>query len=353
MARMPSSAPRRAASDERVIPIPRQAAGIISSIAMVVAVLGVAAGLQLATAASGTVSGTVFEDRDADGTIGADEPGVGDVEVVAIDADGNRSLAARTSADGTYTIDLGTAAAADLGDGPYLIEFSGWPSHLAQTPVGPDNGSSVQFAAADTRNVSLGLAEPSTSSPAESLAEDENEATDVVDTQHASIGNLVWLDHDADGFQDEAEPGVASITVHLLDATGEVMTTTVTDQLGRYRFDGLIPGLYSIRVAVPGNMAATAPDVAPGDVSDSDIDGAGQTPVTELEAGELDQSWDAGLVVPTVVLSAPATVSESTPTLAFTGATLTGLTAAGFLLLGLGGSARLMADRIRRTPEPM
>ena len=98
-------------------------------------------------------------------------------------------------------------------------------------------------------------------------------------------------------------------------------------------------------------MAPTAPNLAPGDVSDSDIDSAGVTPLTELVAGEVDQSWDAGLVIPTVVLSTPATVSASTPTLAFTGATATGLTAVGIMLLGLGGTVRIMAGRVRRAPE--
>ena len=88
MLRATPSTLQRAASDENPVPIPRQAAGIVTSLAMVVAALGVAAGLQLAAAAAGTISGTVFEDLDADGTIGAGESGIGGVDVVAIDADG-------------------------------------------------------------------------------------------------------------------------------------------------------------------------------------------------------------------------------------------------------------------------
>ena len=330
------------------MPAPRQAATIVTALAIVIAALGIAAGLQLAAAASGTISGTVFHDDDADGSIDAGEPGVGGVGVVAIDGDGNRTLVAHTTSDGTYELDLTAVQGAELGDGPYLIEFSGWPAHLEQTPVGSDNGSSVQFAAADAVNVSLGLAPPTGEQP---VGGDQGPAPDGDTSQAASMGNLVWLDQDADGFQDETEPGVASITVELLDTAGHVVAATTTDQVGRYRFDDLTPGSYAIRVLVPGSMAPTAPNVAAGDVSDSDIDGAGVTPLTELVAGEVDQSWDAGLVIPTVVLSTPATMSASTPTLAFTGATATGLTAVGIMLLGLGGTVRIMAGRVRRAPE--
>ncbi|MEM8706925.1 MAG: SdrD B-like domain-containing protein, partial [Actinomycetota bacterium] len=151
----------RAASDTQRVPAPRQAASLLTSFAMVAAGLGVAAGLQLATAASGTVTGTVFEDYDQDGTQDAREPGVADVVVTAVDADGNRSRDVRTDGEGTYEIDLGVVEGDALGAGPYRIEFSGWPAHLEEGPVGRDSGSSIQFADADSIDVSLGLAAPS------------------------------------------------------------------------------------------------------------------------------------------------------------------------------------------------
>ncbi|MEM7140015.1 MAG: SdrD B-like domain-containing protein [Actinomycetota bacterium] len=149
----------RAAAAPSHTPIQRRAASAITVVAILASGLGVAAGLQLASAASGSVSGTVFLDYDADGTIDGREPGVGAVEVVAVDADGNRTAPVYTQSDGTYSIDL-AAAETSLGNGPYRVEFAGWPSHLHETPMGPDNGSSIQFVDADTAGVSLGLAEP-------------------------------------------------------------------------------------------------------------------------------------------------------------------------------------------------
>ena len=131
----------RAASNEQRLPAPRQAASLLTSFALVAAGLGVAAGLQLATAASGTVTGTVFEDYDQDGVHDAREPGVVDVVVTAVDADGNRTKDVRTDGEGTYEIDLGVVEGDALGAGPYRIEFSAWPSHLEEGPVGHDSGS--------------------------------------------------------------------------------------------------------------------------------------------------------------------------------------------------------------------
>ncbi|MEM8706346.1 MAG: SdrD B-like domain-containing protein, partial [Actinomycetota bacterium] len=166
----------------------------------------------------------------------------------------------------------------------------------------------------------------------------------------ASIGNLVWIDADADGFQDEDEAGIADVTVRLLDDTGDVVATTITDHAGRYLFENLPPGMYQIEVVTPSGMEVTDPDLDPGDLADSDLDAAtARTPLTELVAGEVDQSWDAGLVIPTVVLSTPDEIGE-TPELAFTGATVVGLAAAGMLLIGLGGTARILSDRMRRQP---
>lgn len=68
----------------------------------------------------------------------------------------------------------------------------------------------------------------------------------------ASIGNYVWLDNNRNGIQDEApDAGIDGVTVKLLDASGNVVKTTVTgsDADGRpgyNRFD-VIPGTYRVQ----------------------------------------------------------------------------------------------------------
>ncbi|MEL6894173.1 MAG: SdrD B-like domain-containing protein, partial [Actinomycetota bacterium] len=58
----------------------------------------------------------------------------------------------------------------------------------------------------------------------------------------SSLGDTVWIDIDRDGVQDDGEPGVADVTVELLDADGNVLDETTTDADGRYGFTELTPG---------------------------------------------------------------------------------------------------------------
>ncbi len=106
---------KRAAANPTHTPVPRRAASVVTAFAMIAAGLGIAAGLQLASAASGTIGGVVFHDYDADGAIDGREPGVGGVQVVAIDGEGNRTNPAISESDGSYTIGLEDAAGDALG----------------------------------------------------------------------------------------------------------------------------------------------------------------------------------------------------------------------------------------------
>ena len=45
-------------------------------------------------------------------------------------AAGRRSLVVVTDFDGNYEVDLSIAEKDGLDDGPYRIEFAGWPAHL-------------------------------------------------------------------------------------------------------------------------------------------------------------------------------------------------------------------------------
>ncbi len=77
-----------------------------------------------------------------------------------------------------------------------------------------------------------------------------------------SIGDYVWHDVNGNGIQDNlnqvgGEPGLGGLTVELMDASNNVLATTLSDTtpatLGHYTFSGLCPGDYKVR--------ATGPDV--------------------------------------------------------------------------------------------
>ena len=98
----------------------------------------------------------------------------------------------------------------------------------------------------------------------------------------ATIGDRVWNDQDRNGV-DNGEPGVPGVTVILKDASGNEVARTTTDANGNYRFEGLLPGTYSVSIEVPTGYEAVATSkdvtVAEGEVNlDMDF------PLTQIPA---------------------------------------------------------------------
>ena len=98
----------------------------------------------------------------------------------------------------------------------------------------------------------------------------------------ATIGDRVWNDQDRNGV-DNGEPGVPGVTVILKDASGNEVARTTTDANGNYRFEGVLPGTYSVSIEVPAGYEAVATSkdvtVAEGEVNlDMDF------PLTQIPA---------------------------------------------------------------------
>lgn len=125
-----------------------------------------------------------------------------------------------------------------------------------------------------------------------------------------AIGDRVWQDRDADGVQDEREPGIGGVPVALSgtdDRDQTVERRTETDEQGRYRFDGLRPGDYRVRFTAPDGEHFTAEQVGDDPAADSDAGPDGVAGPVRLErlttaTGALrgvdrDTTVDAGVVV--------------------------------------------------------
>src|SRR5690606_39647604 len=77
--------------------------------------------------------------------------------------------------------------------------------------------------------------------------------------QPASLAGRVHVDLDDDCLYDPGEPLLAGVQMRLLDAAGREIARTVTDAEGRYRFEGLVPGTYSVVQLQPeGYFSGTA-----------------------------------------------------------------------------------------------
>ena len=124
-----------------------------------------------------------------------------------------------------------------------------------------------------------------------------------------AIGDRVWDDRNADGLQDDGEPGVGGVPVALTgtdDLGHTVERRTDTDERGAYVFDGLRPGAYRVRFTAPDGTHVTRQHVGDDPAVDSDAGPDGETSAVTvdrvtsaegaLEGVRRDLTVDAGLV---------------------------------------------------------
>jgi outer membrane biosynthesis protein TonB len=103
-----------------------------------------------------------------------------------------------------------------------------------------------------------------------------------------AVGDKVWRDLNRDGRQDPDEPPGRNTSVQLLDRDGTVVRSTTTDREGRYRFDKLAAGVYSLRFAGLPEESKLSPAGVGNGAADSDPDYTGVTPPFDLDLGEPD-----------------------------------------------------------------
>ncbi len=171
-----------------------------------------------------TISGTIWNDVNANGVLNGSETGrYAGVTVVLYDADGNVVATTTTDASGAYSF-------TGLPDGSYTVDVT------------------------DAGNVLLGLwhslgapgvAGQSQTDPYTVAASGGNSY--VVDYGYysapASLGDFVWNDLNVNGIQDSGEPGLAGVlvTLTILYPNGQTATvTTVTDANGFYTIGNLL-----------------------------------------------------------------------------------------------------------------
>jgi subtilisin family serine protease len=155
------------------------------------------------------------------------------------------------------------------------------PRGTGTTPApggGPAGDAGGRMFAAGTRSVSVGAGE---------VVGD----MDFGNFRLASVSGKVFDDVNGDGTQGAGEAPVAG-RLMFLDADGNGLpgaseSATATDGAGSYRFDGLLPGTYSVRLLVPPGHEQTAP--APGTGHAAVVSSSGQA-LTGLDFGERKQN---------------------------------------------------------------
>jgi serine-aspartate repeat-containing protein C/D/E len=67
----------------------------------------------------------------------------------------------------------------------------------------------------------------------------------------ASLSGLVFADRDGNCLLDPGEKPIPGVTIRLLDSSGFLVATTLTDQEGRWHFEHLPPGIYTVEEVQP------------------------------------------------------------------------------------------------------
>ncbi|WP_086668426.1 SdrD B-like domain-containing protein [Lentzea kentuckyensis] len=212
-----------------------------------------------------------------------------DIPVEGVTVKLSTGATTKTGADGKYLF-------TDLPDGTYKVCFD-----LANLPANvKDYKVTTQNAGGDDAADSDAGADGCTAETTLGTGKREDLTLDMgLVSPPNKLGDTVWRDDNKNGVQDDGEPGVPNVPVKLSDGK-----TTVTDPNGKYVFDNLPDGKYTVCFGpMPDavkDFVLTTPNVGSDDAKDSDADPAtGCTPEVELGLGKRENlTVDAGIHPP-------------------------------------------------------
>jgi SdrD B-like domain len=282
-----------------------------------------------------SIGNLVWDDVNNDGLNNNGEIGVGGVPVrlfrARLDAGGFPTdvpdgAAIQTTTTSTVNASLGKYLFSGLIPGYYIVEIdapTGYksstgtngsltgtyePSLNANSDVNDNDdgtrktGQTITSKAIELGNYTEPTGDGDTNPTGSDADKNSNLTIDFGIYNAASIGDFVWADTDKDGVQDAGELGVDGITVKLyVGNSTTALATTTTANGGKYLFDNLTPGTYTVEFVKTsigaGNSFSPLSGVGSTPATDSNADPVTgkSAPVTVL-AGGFYQTIDAGII---------------------------------------------------------
>ncbi len=219
------------------------------------------------------ISGFVYDDIDNDGQREPGEGPIAGVLVQLFDEDGELVAEQRTDETGKYVFD-------GLPAGRYSLRQIQPPEYLdGIDAAGTINGESRGRAlnpGDQIVDINIGWGE---------VGEEYN----FGEIQAALITGMVHSSPEEDCWNDEDAAPLAGVRMLLLDDAGRTVAETVTDATGRYAFEQLRPGIYTVEQVQPGTVfdGGQRAGTAGGDASQTN-----RITSIDLAAGEIAEFYD-------------------------------------------------------------
>ncbi len=189
----------------------------------------------------GSLTGTVYHDRNDNGTFDAGDTPIANVAIVLTGTDSNGTAITRTAftdASGQYNFPL---LFPSNGTGYTLTELQPLPYTDRSTNPGSLGGTATTNA---TSAILLAAGQVGT----------VYNFGELLPPNSTFLSGAVYRDDNRDGNRQSGEPGIAGVVVQLLNPDGSIAAVATTDANGNYVFTGLTPGAnYSILELQPAN----------------------------------------------------------------------------------------------------
>lgn len=233
----------------------------------------------------GLVQGVLWLDKNYDGIRQVEEERIGGSSIHLHDANGIIVASTRSDNDGLYEFE-------GIKAGAYYISITKDSGYIFTIPNQGDDALDSDIT--------------SENGPGTSSMLSINNEGDVISIDAGLVKNIgtiqgmVWLEELEDGLRQDSELGVGDIKVELLNAQGEKIDETLTDENGFYSFPNVISELYYILIRPGIGRGFTLANVGMDDALDSDITSGfmfGSSEVIQIEPIRLLQEVDAGLVI--------------------------------------------------------
>ena len=232
-----------------------------------------------------SIEGNVFHDENNNGVFDPGEEGIADVLIqvtrvgakpgVEVDAFPDTDpFFVRTDANGHYSVDA-------LPPGVYQVVEINDEARSAEALAPFIDGRDAVGTVGGTTN---GTLSNDRFTEIHLCADDHGVNYDFGEITPASIGGNVGAN------TPDGKVGIPDVTIQLLDADGNLVAETLTDENGDYEFDGLAPGSYSVVEVQPEGFIDA--DESLGSVGGSAVGSATNDRFTNIVLGSGDQAVD-------------------------------------------------------------